>query len=66
MSYDINFSKEFLDVLDKVKKVVNNLSTATKRSLLIFKNDEEPALDGIKIPVKDVAVRCMNDDFSFG
>lgn len=44
MSYDINFSKEFLDVLDKVKKVVNSLSTATKRSLLIFKNQDNPMI----------------------
>lgn len=44
MSYDIKFSKEFLDILDKVKKVVNSLSTATKRSLLIFKNNENPMI----------------------
>jgi len=44
MSYDIKFSKEFLDILDRVKKVVNSLSTATKRSLLIFKHEENPMM----------------------
>lgn len=44
MSYDITFSKEYLEILDKVKKVVNSLSTATKRSLLIFKHEENPMI----------------------
>ena len=44
MAYNISFSTEFLDILGKVKKVVNSLSTATKRSLLIFKNNENPMI----------------------
>lgn len=44
MVKNITFSKEFLDILDKTKKVVNSLTTATKRSLLIFKNNDQPMI----------------------
>jgi len=65
MPYDITFSKEFLEVLDRVKKVVNSLTTATKRSLLIFKHDENPM---ISIMDMQTLVNITTDDShcSFG
>lgn len=65
MSYDINFSEEYLDVLTKAKKVVNSLSTATKRSLLIFKEEEIPM---ISIMDMQTLVHINSDDThcSFG
>jgi len=59
MSYDINFSEEYLEVLTKAKKVVNSLTTSTKRSLLVFKENETPM---ISIMDMQTLVHINSDD----